>query len=147
MQNGTRCPRDRRAGACGKGRRQPGHCLSPGKGGEAASAYGHRDPRGDGGCGRRIPAGWWRAASAGPVVVTISISAAAFASIAATLPTGSKAEARPEGKGAYLVTLDRNVLDRSPIAARAGGELFGCHPDPLTCESWEIVRTCRRSAV
>jgi hypothetical protein len=33
--------------------------------------------------------------------------------------------ARPDGKGAYLVTLDRNVLDRSPIAARAGGELFG----------------------
>jgi hypothetical protein len=61
-------------------------------------------------------------------VVTISISAAAFASIAATLPKGSKAEARPDGKGAYLVTLDRNVLDRSPIAARAGGELFGCHP-------------------
>jgi hypothetical protein len=57
-------------------------------------------------------------------VVTISISAAAFASIAATLPKGSKAEARPDGKGAYLVTLDRNVLDRSPIAARAGGELY-----------------------
>ena len=53
-------------------------------------------------------------------MVTISISAAAFASIAAMLPKGSKAEARPDGKGAYLVTLDRNVLDRSPIAARAG---------------------------
>ena len=61
-------------------------------------------------------------------MLTISISAAALASIAATLPKGSKAEARPDGKGAYLVTLDRNVLDRSPIAARAGGELFGCHP-------------------
>ena len=44
-------------------------------------------------------------------MLTISISAAALASIAATLPKGSKAEARPDGKGAYLVTLDRNVLD------------------------------------
>src|ERR1700722_15005294 len=57
MQNGARCPRDRGAGACGKGRRQPGHCLSPGKGGEAASAYGHRDPRSASGRGRGIPAG------------------------------------------------------------------------------------------
>jgi hypothetical protein len=33
-------------------------------------------------------------------MVKIPISAAAFASIAATLPKGSKAGARPDGKGA-----------------------------------------------
>jgi hypothetical protein len=32
VQDGARCPRDRRAGACGKGRRQPGLRVSPGKG-------------------------------------------------------------------------------------------------------------------
>src|ERR1700733_3468266 len=32
--------------------------------GEAASADGHRDSRGDRGGGRRIPGGWWHAASA-----------------------------------------------------------------------------------
>jgi hypothetical protein len=40
----------------------------------------------------------------GPMV-TISITAAAFEAIEATLPKGSKAEARPDGKGGYLVTL------------------------------------------
>jgi hypothetical protein len=55
-------------------------------------------------------------------MVTIPISAA-FASIAATLPKGSKAEARPDGKGAYLVTLDRNVLDRLR-ALRGPGEPY-----------------------
>ena len=56
----------------------------------------------------------------GPMV-TISINAAAFAAIEATLPKGSRAEARPDGKGGYLVTLDRNVLDRlrAKFAARA----------------------------
>ena len=42
----------------------------------------------------------------------MSINAAAFAAIEATVPKGSRAEARPDGKGGYLVTLDRDVLDR-----------------------------------
>jgi hypothetical protein len=45
------CPRDRRVGACGKGRRQPGHGVSPGKGREAASAHDYRNPRGSPGAG------------------------------------------------------------------------------------------------
>jgi hypothetical protein len=45
-------------------------------------------------------------------VVTISISPEAYAAIGATLPKGSRADARPDGKGGYLVTLDRTVLDR-----------------------------------
>ena len=56
-------------------------------------------------------------------MVTISISAEAFAAIAATLPKGSKAEARPDGRGGYLVTLDRNVLDRLR-AARGPGDSY-----------------------
>jgi hypothetical protein len=34
-------------------------------------------------------------------MVTISINAAAFAAIEATLPNGSKAEDRPDGKSGY----------------------------------------------
>jgi hypothetical protein len=45
-------------------------------------------------------------------MVTLSITAEAFAAIEATLPKGSKGDARPDGKGGYLVTLDRTVLDR-----------------------------------
>jgi hypothetical protein len=45
-------------------------------------------------------------------MVTISITAEAFAAIEATLPKGSKAEARPDGKGGLLVILDRLTLDR-----------------------------------
>jgi hypothetical protein len=45
-------------------------------------------------------------------MVTISITPAAFAAIEATLPKGAKAEARPDGKGGYLVTLDSGALDR-----------------------------------
>jgi hypothetical protein len=37
-------------------------------------------------------------------MVTISITAEAFAAIETTLPKGSKAEARPDGKGGLLVT-------------------------------------------
>jgi hypothetical protein len=45
-------------------------------------------------------------------MVTISITAVAFAAIETTLPKGSKVEARPDGKGGLLVTLDRLTLDR-----------------------------------
>lgn len=53
----------------------------------------------------------------------IFISAAAFAAIKEMLPKGAKAEARPDGKGGYLVTLDRNVLDRLK-ALREPGESY-----------------------
>jgi hypothetical protein len=32
--------------------------------------------------------------------------------IAATLPTGYAAEGRPDGKGGYVVMLDRHVIER-----------------------------------
>jgi hypothetical protein len=38
-------------------------------------------------------------------VVTISITAEAFAAIEATLPKGVKGAPRPDGKGGYLVVL------------------------------------------
>jgi hypothetical protein len=50
-------------------------------------------------------------------VVTISISTAAFAAIAKTHPRGSIADARPDGNGAFLVTLERRVLDDWPPCA------------------------------
>jgi hypothetical protein len=52
--------------------------------------------------------------------VTISISPAAFAAIASTLPKGSAADARSDGQGGYLVTLDRRVLDRLAAMRRPG---------------------------
>jgi hypothetical protein len=45
-------------------------------------------------------------------VVTISISAEALAAIAATLADDREAEHRPDGKGAYFITLPRDVLDK-----------------------------------
>jgi hypothetical protein len=56
-------------------------------------------------------------------MVTISITAEALAAIAATLPEGREAERRPDGKGAYFVTLPRGVLDRLK-AMRAPGESY-----------------------
>jgi hypothetical protein len=51
-------------------------------------------------------------------MATISITPAA--AIASTLPKGSTVAGRPDGKGCYLVTLDRRVLDPSrPCAAPA----------------------------
>ena len=44
--------------------------------------------------------------------VTISIARTAFEVIAATLPTSYAAEGHPDGKGGYLVTLDRLVIER-----------------------------------
>jgi len=45
-------------------------------------------------------------------MVTISITREAFAAIEATLSKGSKAEARPVGKGGLFVVLDRRTVDR-----------------------------------
>ena len=56
-------------------------------------------------------------------VVTISISAEALAAIAATLANDREAERRPDGKGAYFVTLPRDVLDKLNYL-RAPGESY-----------------------
>jgi hypothetical protein len=45
-------------------------------------------------------------------MVTISITREAFAAIEATLSKGSKAEARPVGKGGLFVVIDRRTGDR-----------------------------------
>jgi hypothetical protein len=54
-------------------------------------------------------------------VVTISITPEAFAAIEATLAKRSKADARPDGKGGYLIVLRHAVLDRLK-AMRGPGE-------------------------
>jgi hypothetical protein len=56
-------------------------------------------------------------------MVNISISAEAFAAITATLPEGLRAQARPDSKGGYLVTLPRGLLDRLK-AMRGPGESY-----------------------
>jgi hypothetical protein len=56
-------------------------------------------------------------------VVTIAITADAFAAIASTLPKGFKAEGPPDGKGGCLITLDRHVVDRL-ASMRAPGESY-----------------------
>jgi len=56
-------------------------------------------------------------------MITISITPAAFAAIALTLPKGFDPEGRPDGKGGYLVTLDRHVVDRL-AAMRGPGESY-----------------------
>jgi hypothetical protein len=56
-------------------------------------------------------------------MVTISISADAFAAIEATLPTGMRGVPRLDGKGRLLLTLDRRVLDRLK-ALRGNGESY-----------------------
>jgi hypothetical protein len=43
--------------------------------------------------------------------VTISISAEAFAAIAATLPEDREANRRPDGKDGYRITFPRDVLN------------------------------------
>ena len=77
-------------------------------------------------------------------MVTISINAAAFAAIEATLPKGSRAEARPDRKGGYLVTLDRNVLDRlrAKFAARARAQ----RRDHPRCEGLSAFGSSLRAA-
>jgi hypothetical protein len=56
-------------------------------------------------------------------MVTISLTPAAFAAIEATLPKGSKAKIRPDGRGGYLVTLPNGVLDRLH-SLRGSGESY-----------------------
>jgi hypothetical protein len=53
-------------------------------------------------------------------MITISITADAFAAIASTLPRGSTADAREDGKSGDLVTLERRILDRLPAMRRPG---------------------------
>jgi hypothetical protein len=62
-------------------------------------------------------------------VVTISTSAEAFT---ATLPEGLRAQARPDGKGGYLIVLPRDVLERLK-ALRGPGDSY----------SDVIIRTAR----
>ena len=45
-------------------------------------------------------------------MVTISISAEAFAAIESTLPDGRQADRRPDGKGGNFITLPQGVVDR-----------------------------------
>jgi hypothetical protein len=52
-------------------------------------------------------------------MVTISITPTPFEVIAATLPKGCSAEGRPDGKGGYLVTLDRHVIERLAAMRRS----------------------------
>ena len=56
-------------------------------------------------------------------MVTISISAEALDAIEATLPENREADRRPDGKGAYFVTLRRDVLDKLNYL-RAPGESY-----------------------
>jgi hypothetical protein len=53
-------------------------------------------------------------------LITISITHAAFAAIASTLPKGYTAIGRPDAQGGYLVTLDPHVLDRLKALRRRG---------------------------
>ena len=45
-------------------------------------------------------------------MVTISITAEAFAAIEATLPRGTKGEPRLDGKGRHLIVLPHGTFDR-----------------------------------
>jgi len=57
-------------------------------------------------------------------MITITISAAAYAAMWAALsPDSGALPARPDGKGGLLVTLDRHVVDRL-AAMRAPGESY-----------------------
>jgi hypothetical protein len=53
-------------------------------------------------------------------MATISITPAAFAAIASTLPKGSSFEGRPDDDEGYLVTLDRRALDWLRARRRPG---------------------------
>ena len=56
-------------------------------------------------------------------MITISVSADAFAAITSTLPKGETAVSHPDGKGGFLVTLDPAVLARLK-ALRGKGEFY-----------------------
>jgi hypothetical protein len=53
-------------------------------------------------------------------MATISITPAAFAAIASTLPKGSTVAGRPDDDEGYLVTLDQHALDRLRARRRRG---------------------------
>jgi hypothetical protein len=59
------------------------------------------------------------AASILEAVITITITPAAFAAIASTLPKGSTVVGRPYGRG-YVVTLDQLGFDRLTAERRRG---------------------------
>jgi hypothetical protein len=56
-------------------------------------------------------------------VVTISITAEAYAAISSTLPKGVRAEARLDEGGGFKITLDRHTLD-GLAALRGQGESY-----------------------
>jgi hypothetical protein len=47
-------------------------------------------------------------------MATIALTPAALAAIEAALPEGREADARPDGRGSYLITLPRGVLNQLP---------------------------------
>jgi hypothetical protein len=65
------------------------------------------------------PAGSFLRAASRPMA-TISITPAAFAAIASTLPKGSTVAGRPDDDEGYLVTLDQRALDRLRTRRRPG---------------------------
>ncbi len=56
-------------------------------------------------------------------MVTIGITVEAFAAIESTIAKGSKADAHPDGRGGFYVTLPRDVLDQLK-ALRGPGESY-----------------------
>ena len=58
-------------------------------------------------------------------MVTISISAEALDAIEATLPENREADRRPDGKGAYFVTLRRDVLAKLNYLRSPGDSYSG----------------------
>lgn len=62
----------------------------------------------------------------GPIflrMVTISITEEAFAVLAASLPTDKEADARPDGKGGFKITLPHDILAKLR-ALRGPGESY-----------------------
>jgi hypothetical protein len=56
-------------------------------------------------------------------LVTIAITAEAFAIFVATLPDGYRAELRPDGNGGFVVTLPNGILDGLEVL-RGPGESY-----------------------
>ena len=54
---------------------------------------------------------------------TVEVGVSLATALDETLPKGFRAQGRPDGKGGYLVTLDRQVLDRLK-AMRGRGESY-----------------------
>jgi predicted CopG family antitoxin len=53
-------------------------------------------------------------------MVTISITAEAFAALAATLPVDKEADACPDGKGGHSITLPHDILAKLKAMRRPG---------------------------